>query len=321
MKRVLKRLLLGAETIPQWATVGLHAPQRHIQVWLDGLPESRAPLDLTRNATIAAMRPFTIATCISKHISEQQLAQSSLSLVMRENLTDGRVLGRIYLTYNRSLDIASGTQIALFEAKGHRNYCLSPLQLQLHYLLAQRARRHTARTNAYNFDMAPPDLHSMFVFYICPRPVVLVTTAWNGASNVFPMDLIGPTDSPYFLLALRRTSPAVQLMQRSRHIAFGDVPADYKDIAYDLGRHHKSESIDLSQLPFETVLSPMWSLPVAKASLGVTEVEVEQSVSVGSHELFITRIVHEQRWQDGPQLFHISGLYQHYLAQRQRALV
>ncbi len=319
MKRLLKRLLLGAETIPQWAAIGLRAPQQHIRVWLHGLPDSHEPLDLTRNATVAAMRPFTIATCLPQSVPEQRLAQCSPSLVMRENLANGRTLGRIDLTYRRSLAVP-GQQIALFDAKGQHNYCLSPLRLQLHYLLARRARRHKVQSSAYNFEMAPPDLHSMFVFYICPRPVVLVTASWNGASNIFPMDLIGPTDSPYFLLALRHTSPAVQLMQRSRRITFGDVPAAYRDIAYDLGRHHKAESIDLSQLPFETVSSPTWSLPVAKASLGVTEVEVEQSVSVGSHELFVTRVVHEERWQPGPQLFHISGLYQHYLTRHQRVL-
>ena len=69
-----------------------------------------------------------------------------------------------------------------------------------------------------------PDLRASHVFYICPRPVVLVSVEHEGAGNLFPMDLIGPTDSPWFSMALRSTSPAVRLMQRSRRMALAEHP-------------------------------------------------------------------------------------------------
>jgi hypothetical protein len=42
------------------------------------------------------------------------------------------------------------------------------------------------------------EVHSMSVFYICPRPVVLATVAEGNAGNVFPMNLMGAIDEDYF---------------------------------------------------------------------------------------------------------------------------
>jgi|GEM_PF-349556 len=324
MKRFVKRWLLGADSIPQWVAVAIRPPQQQASIWLRGIQAARTfALDVTRNATVTALRPLTFGLCLANHVSQNQLGETSPVLVIRDGRLDGRILGQVKLRYTRSLDASAG-RIDLFEVAKSRNYCLPWLRLQLHYLnewrVGRMAKRNKGSQQGYNFSMPPRDLHSLFVFYTCPRPVVFVSVSHEGQSNLFPMDLIGPTDSPYFLMALRRTSPAVQLMQRSRRLALADVPAGYRDIAYDLGQHHKNTSINVEALPFETTLSPTWSLPVAKAALGIREVEVETTESIGSHELFVTRIVHEAHWHDGPQLFHVPGLYQHYLARQQCAL-
>jgi flavin reductase (DIM6/NTAB) family NADH-FMN oxidoreductase RutF len=143
------------------------------------------------------------------------------------------------------------------------------------------------------------------VFYICPRPVVLVSVEHEGLGNMFPMDLIGPTDSPWYTMALRSTSPAVKLMQESRRMALASIPASYKDVAYELGKHHKLKRIDWSTLPFTTIRSPLFGLPVVEAALRIREVRVREFHEVGSHVLFVTSIDRETiREQSEPQLFH-----------------
>ena len=168
--------------------------------------------------------------------------------------------------------------------------------------------------------MPPAELHSLYLFYTCPRPVVLVSVVHGERSNLFPMDLIGPSDSPYFLMALRQTSPAVQLMQHSRQLALSSIPAAWKLLAYDLGKHHKASQIDLNTLPFPTLASPTFGLPVPQSALRVREVTVQQSQAIGSHILFVTQVVQETHWRDGTQMFHIPGLYQQYLHSQQRPL-
>jgi flavin reductase (DIM6/NTAB) family NADH-FMN oxidoreductase RutF len=183
--------------------------------------------------------------------------------------------------------------------------------LRLYYLQEQRRAKQRRRKNPYNFQMTPADLRASHVFYICPRPVVFVSVEHEGSANLFPMDLIGPTDSPWFSMALRSTSPAVRLMQQSRRMALAGTPFAYRDIAYQLGKHHKLTSIDWSTMPFTTTLSPLFHLPVPAGALGIRDVSVREYHEVGSHVLFLTSVEKETIAADtsGPQLFHAFGPY------------
>jgi flavin reductase (DIM6/NTAB) family NADH-FMN oxidoreductase RutF len=156
------------------------------------------------------------------------------------------------------------------------------------------------------------------VFYICPRPVVLVSVEHEGSGNLFPMDLIGPTDSPWFSMALRSTSPAVRLMQQSRRMALASIPFGYQGIAYELGKHHKLANIDWAALPFATVRSQLFNLRVPEAALRLREVSVQEFHEVGSHVLFLTSVERETipGGAKSPQLFHAFESYRRYLARR-----
>jgi hypothetical protein len=57
MKRMLKRLLMGDEALPQEVTVAICEPQGEIAVWLYG---RGAPRDVTHLHSIACASPFTV---------------------------------------------------------------------------------------------------------------------------------------------------------------------------------------------------------------------------------------------------------------------
>ncbi|MEI9974800.1 MAG: hypothetical protein WDO73_23785 [Ignavibacteriota bacterium] len=134
----------------------------------------------------------------------------------------------------------------------------------------------------------------------------LVSVEHNGAGNIFPMDLVGPTDSPWFSMALRLTSPAVELIRQSRRMAVASVPFSQKAIAYKLGEHHAKTHIDWDSLPFAIERSPQFHLPVAAGALRVREVYVDRCQEVGSHMLFLTLPVSDTLCQPPveSQLFH-----------------
>jgi hypothetical protein len=90
---------------------------------------------------------------------------------------------------------------------------------------------------------------------------VLVMVAHRGASNMLPVALIGPTDSPWFSMALRSTSSAVRLIHQSRRMALASVPV-LPLLAYELGKHHRIPRVDLTNLTFPTKLSSTVGLPV-----------------------------------------------------------
>lgn len=121
-------------------------------------------------------------------------------------------------------------------------------------------------------------------------------------------------------MALRNTSPAVELMKTSGEIALGKVPIKHAEIAYRLGVHHKREAIDPEALPFETVPSPKCGLTMMRDVLEVREVRVIAHHEVGSHTLFVTTAEHRQEIRPGRQMFHVQGLYQDYLERHGRPL-
>jgi flavin reductase (DIM6/NTAB) family NADH-FMN oxidoreductase RutF len=296
--------------IPRYGPLALEGPQSEISVSLEGDGES---LDVTRNNVVAALRPFTIGVMLPVNRAER-LSGRTLRLCMRETGGRQRLLGTITLQWTRAI-LLEGYSFCLFETPACENFC-SPAPTLGWYDFHTTWRVYRSRKrNPYNFQMTRSDLRCNWVFYICPRPVVLVTVEHNGASNMFPMDLIGSTDSPWFSMALRRTSPAIKLMQESRKMALADVPFACKDFAYELGKHHRKETIDWASLPFPTGRSELFKLPVAEAALKVREVRVEQFHDVGSHVLFLTRILQETpHGVSRNQMFHAFSSYRQYLS-------
>jgi flavin reductase (DIM6/NTAB) family NADH-FMN oxidoreductase RutF len=284
----------------------LDDPQEAVEVWLRGPSESK---DVTRNNVIAALRPLTIGVMFGRNESQPQ-AGHPLRLSMHDRHTPQQVLGALLLRLVRTIELPEH-RFCLFELDGRENLCVSPLSLRLYYLQEQRRMRQRLRTSPYNFQMTPQDVRGIHVFYICPRPVVLVSVEHEASGNLFPMDLIGPTDSPWFSMALRSTSPAVRLMQQSRRMALSGVPFAYQAIAYELGKHHRLSNIDWDALPFTTTRSPLFNLRVPDAALRVCEVTVHEFHEVGSHVLFLTTVERESIPDVAkvPQLFHSFGPY------------
>jgi flavin reductase (DIM6/NTAB) family NADH-FMN oxidoreductase RutF len=307
-----KSQLLKTANYPRYDSVGLHDPQDDVEVWLSGSGE---PINVTRNQVVAALRPFTIGVMVARN--HRELADgTSVELRIEDRRRPQRTLGVIHLRPVRAIEL-SEHRFCLFETAGCENLCVPSASLRLYYLGEGRRARLRQRRNPYNFQMTPGDLRCMHVFYICPRPVVLVSVEHEESSNLFPMDLIGPTDSPWFSMALRSTSPAVRLMRESRRMALASIPFSYRAIAYKLAKHHRLPNIDWEGLPFETNRSPLYHLRVPCAALRVREVRVHEFHEVGSHTLFLTSVEHESvaHKVEGIQLFHAFGSYRRYWAE------
>lgn len=317
IKPFVKRALFGSEDIAQWVAVGLRDPQSEVSVSLHGLG---APRDVTGNNVVTSLRPFVMGIGLESEIELSARAPSGVRLEFREKGHEEKLLGAIGI---RAIDtVRLGQQkIGLFESQSVQNCCLPTSQLWTRLWFDRyRQWRTKGGSDPYNFRMKRRDLYSLFVFYVCPRPVVLVTVIHEGKCNIFPMDLIGPTDAGFFLLALRSTSPAVELIRSSRRLALGSVPASRVAIAYELGKHHKKPSIDWSALPFGTVSSSSFGLPVPHFSLRVREMQVEEVRTVGSHTLFLAKQIGDKHWGEGLQLFHVPGFFQTYRQRQGRPL-
>jgi flavin reductase (DIM6/NTAB) family NADH-FMN oxidoreductase RutF len=291
--------------LPEWPPVALRAPQAAVQVRLSTV---RGEFDVTRAAVVAALRPLTLAVGLDVQLLSaiEDRSQPQLHFV---DLESRRIVGTLQLQHMRNW-ITSGVVIGLFEVRRGTHRCVGwPYRPWNRWLQKRRMRRNT---DPNNFFMPPEAVQQQMIFYICPRPVVLVSVDDGSHNNLFPMDLIGPVSSERFTLALRSTSPSIATMKSARRVVLSDVPARDYTTAYRLGIHHKNVKVDWNHLPFEIKRSREFSLPYPAIALRVREIEILDFDTIGSHTFFVTQIASEHSAGDDAQFFHTSGIYQHF---------
>jgi hypothetical protein len=124
------------------------------------------------------------------------------------------------------------------------------------------------------------------------------------------MNLMGSFGNGYFGFGLNSRRLASSLVDRAGRIAISDIPVGEAHIARQLGKNHRREAVDWSELPFPVTLSTALGIPVPSFASRVREMEIEDVRKLGSHTLFVARIIRDERRTDSPQFFMIHGLYQ-----------
>jgi flavin reductase (DIM6/NTAB) family NADH-FMN oxidoreductase RutF len=314
VRHVLRRAF-GYDSLAQYAVVGLRHPQDQVRVTVVG--PRFGERDVTGCNVVVSLRPFLVAVSLPAEVASSTAEVADLDLVFNETqLACSSELGRIALHPWQVLPWGD-SRFWIFRPGKHRDRCLDPVRLSAYYAEQWWRRRRDDKPG--NFQMTFGDLIRIWTFYVCPRPVALITVQHGGYGNIFPMDLIGPTIDPAgFSLALRSSSPSVRLIAESRRVAVSRVPIELKGPVVDLGKHHRLSSIDWKTLPFGTEASQVLGLPVPADALGVRELEIDQVHAIGSHTLFLGRTISHTLTDRGPGMFHISGLYQEYLRRQGR---
>jgi flavin reductase (DIM6/NTAB) family NADH-FMN oxidoreductase RutF len=305
VRTVLRQFVFGPP-IPQFCTVGLKQPQSDVRVWLRGLGE---PLDVTGSNVIVAARPFTVGIGLEHAPDGAAIKRAPLFLGFSDRSVDTRLLGEIKLSYAETIRIGDRV-LCLFTASRSTNKCLPRSVVWRRYLDFARQQRRVAKgPTPPETRMIIRELFALSTFYICPRPVVLVSVVDGDMRNIVPMDLIGPVGGQHFTLALHCTSTAVGLMERSRRVVLSGVPVEQISIAYGLGKNHKKVDFRWNQVSFDLIASPVFGLPVPQFALNVKELEIEEVRAMGSHKLFICRTEATHVLSPGLQLSFVHGFY------------
>jgi flavin reductase (DIM6/NTAB) family NADH-FMN oxidoreductase RutF len=292
--------------LPEWPPIALRAPQNAVQIRLS---TSHGEFDVTRCAVIASLRPLTVGIGLDEQLRSaiEPRSQPQLNFV---DLDSRRTVGMLQVEHIRTWK-TSGVEIGLFEVRRGTHRCVRwPYRPWNRWLQNRRTARRMK--DPTNFAMPPDAVQQQMIFYICPRPVVLVSVDDGSHSNLFPMDLIGPVSADRFTLALRSTSPSIPTMKSARRVSVSDVPARDYATAYKLGVHHKNVKVEWDRLPFEVRRSREFSLPYPSIALRVRELQILDFDTIGSHTFFVTRVASEDSAEEAAQFFHTSGIYQHF---------
>jgi flavin reductase (DIM6/NTAB) family NADH-FMN oxidoreductase RutF len=309
LRELVKRAVFGPQNFPQQYPVGMRDQQSEVLARFCGLGE---PHDVTHRHLMACGFPFTIGVAFDRG-QEAKLAESSaVWLSFHEGHGRARLLGKIGLRLRAHIDVG-GKKLCLFQPRNSSNYCLPKPWLWSRYLYYACLR---GGPQTHEMPLTLRELHSMFVFYICSRPVVLATVADGDAGNLFPMNLMGAIGEDYFSFALNAARPVTSVVERAGRIALSGIPFEQASLAMALGKNHRRERIDWRELPFATRKSAALALPVPAFALRVREMQIESVRAVGSHKLFIARSMHDERREDALEFFVVHGIYQ---ACRQRS--
>jgi flavin reductase (DIM6/NTAB) family NADH-FMN oxidoreductase RutF len=309
LRHSLKRLVFGPNDFPQQYAVGMSDPQSEVSVWLNGLGAAR---DVTHRHLMACGAPFTIGIGLDREDDKSRTEHAELSLQFRQQRGKDRLLGEIGLRPS-SLITVGNQELGLFHVRNYRNYCQCKARLWARYLQYAYQR---SRTSHSDVPITAAEVHAMIVFYICPRPVVLVSATDGSANNMFPINLMGTIGGGYFAFALKSNTPASALVERSGFAALSSVPMEQTFLAFSFGKNHRKKSIDWNQLPFPIRRSAKLGLPVPGFSLRIREMQIEATRKVGSHTLFLAQTLHDEHLADGPEFFVVHGLYQAYRVQK-----
>ena len=288
--------------LPQWSTVAITPPSDVVTATLcwDGKSE-----DVTRDHTVAALKPLVVATSV-------EAGQHPL-LEYRDRAT-GALLGVLHLTRMASLAVEEKS-IALYHVTAGEHHCLGWPRRPWNQWLQNRSM---LKANAsHPALMEPAAVQQLMIAYLCPRPVVLVSVGAPAHRNIFPMDLIGPLErSGLFSLALRSTNVSETVMREVRQVALSGMPAPMKPIVYRLSEYHKRALMDWGALPFPVRPSPQFGIPAVAEALRVQELSIVHSEQIGSHTFFLGRFVSDETWSNGVQLHHTAGFHQAYRSRR-----
>lgn len=215
-------------------------------------------------------------------------------------------LGEIELKPAGSISL-DGSELAIFQARSSNNYCLPRAQLLAHNLL--RVYKNRQCTDASSIRMTPGGIRAMAVLSIRPYPVALASHDHAGG-NIFPLNLMGDMGNGLFAFSLVDSRNAALGVERAARVALSSIPIAQSAYAFQLGSNHFRQLIEWDRLPFETKASEIFRIPVPAFAQRVRELEVVRSQALGSHRLFVARIVSDQELKACENLHFIDGIYQ-----------
>jgi hypothetical protein len=288
---------------PRWLPVALDCPQTLVRVMLVA---GGRRFDVTLQNVVAALEPLTLALPGSEELDAALRADDACL----EFVDEARrfTLGNLSLMRAGRVRLA-GIEAVFFHVRSGSDYC-RPWSERVVGRIARAARRAPAASGG--LQMSREAIERLLVFYLCPRPVVLVSVCEGREGNLFPMDLIGPFGEGRFTLALRNTSPSVATMKRIRTVVLSDISPLDCQTAYRLGAHHKTAAIAWDTLPFAVHRTAGHDIPYPAIALRVRELALLGHEITGSHTLFMAEIAAEQALSPGPRLFHTTSSHQRY---------
>jgi hypothetical protein len=304
MKKLLRKILFGSIPVSEYSTITVTGGIVE-KVFLGAGDEH---IDISANHWLLCLNPVVFGTWFAKKEGIVPFDEKPFyEMHFTDAETNARTVAVLKLDFFNKIEQADGTLLLLKLTKAsihHINFIKTRLIFNKYYKKPEQ--------DFYT-------LKSYAAAYSYPRRVRLISFKDGGYSNIFPMDLVG--DIPHsgrYVFGLRHSNVTLARIIETKKLVVSEVPYAYKNIIYQLGKHHRSPQ-SASTLPFGRLQSETFGFPIPEWANSYKEIKIVSTMNLGSHMLLWGEEINEKSLTDpSGHLFHIHFL--HYLHQQRKGL-
>ena len=266
--------MIGDAVISEYSKITIQGEIKE-KVYLE---TSKKSIDISQNHWLLCIEPVIFGVWIEKDEFKPALMKS-----------------REYKIYFNSCDIERTRKKPLAELTLHFFDCIEEINGTLLLLKLEKSKIHHLnflktyllfsryyKKNGLTFSK----FKSFVSAYSYPRRIRIISFRQDDYYNIFPMDLLGDIEqSNRYVFGLRHTNLALDGIIKTGKLVVSEVPYEYKDIIYQLGKHHSSKPPPLASLPFKLVQSKNFKFYIPAWAESYKEIQILKTLDLGSHML------------------------------------
>jgi hypothetical protein len=304
MKKFLRNILFGDIPVTEYSTVTVEDDIKE-KVWLMADSKRR---DISSIHWLLCLNPVVFGIWFAEH---EDFISYDQKTVYRMHFYDSeKNAGRVAvlkLDFFNKIEEQDGT-LLLLKLTGagihHINFIRTKLIFYKYY---KKPEQDFYKLKSYS------------AAYSYPRRVRIISFKEGTEYNIFPMDLVG--DIPMgkrYVFGLRHSNVSLARIIETKRIAVSEVPYQFKDVIYQLGKHHR-EPLSANKLPFGFIPSELYGFPIPEWANSYKEIRIVNTMNLGSHMLLWGEEINEKILsKPSGHLFHIHFLY--WLHQKRKGI-
>jgi hypothetical protein len=307
MKSLVRRILFGNSPITEYSTVTVDGEIKE-KVLLKTESEN---IDISANHYVLCLEPIVFGIWMEKLPEKFKPAsgkrfQISIGGPTNQNELDKNPATLISVDWFDNIEEEDGTLVLLKlranELRHIASYKISILFNRYYKKPGLTFEKFKSLVSAYSF----------------PRKVRIVSFKQGDYFNIFPMDLVGMIDGGRrFVFGLRHTNITLSKIIESQKLVISEIPYTYKDIIYQLGKHHSLNPPFPGSLPFNVSKSKTFEFYFPDWAERYFEIKINRTKNLGSHMLLWGECINRVEINNGPgHLYHIHFL--HHLYQKRK---
>ncbi|MBC8046791.1 MAG: hypothetical protein H7Y00_08350 [Fimbriimonadaceae bacterium] len=321
-KNFIKKLVLGTTETQEYICTGFQNLSDPFKVFLSfkNNPESK---EVTASHIFLGYKPLLIGITLTHDDTCYSILQRSteVCLSFQRNLFTDLIQKNAFYIDTKSdalifLKILTekkfnNQSLFIFEGVFGEHHFLSPFHQFTNSIHEKLKRKRRDNINL------PGNLYKQVaIAYSVPRIISVISLGKNNLFNLFPTDLHGAIDDTFYVGSLRHEGKACQQVEEIKKIALANVPADFSQDAYAMGKNHMQGLKSIDNFKTGSLRTELFNYPLPDETLSYREMELQDHFDAGIHRLLFYKIIHQKVISNNSAT--LCHLHKHYITWRNK---